>query len=126
MKRLPAALALAALILSPTFFVASCNSGSIYDEMSGAEVYKRLCSLCHGQEGRALTGTGASYLGKRQYWSEQTLLEYIDNPAAYKQKAPHLPGKYMPAISRTVSAEARQKLVAHVLELMDALEPASR
>ena len=126
MKSLPAALVLAALVSSPSFFAAGCSGSSLYDEMTGEQVYARLCAFCHGEDGRALKGTGESYLGKRKYWTEESLLEYIRNPAAYKKKAPHLKGTYMPPINGTISEEARQRLVGHVLELMDALEPAGR
>jgi mono/diheme cytochrome c family protein len=124
MRRLPAALALAALALSPTFFAASCSSGSQYAEMSGAEIYRRLCAQCHGPEGRAMTGLANSYVGKRDLWTEETLLRWLDDPRGYKPNVPHLKSskRYMPPLSRSVPEEARKRLVAHVLGQMEALE----
>lgn len=122
MKRLLALLSTVALLASPTLFT-GCSRGSIYDEMSGAEIYMRLCKQCHGPEGRAPTGVGNTYVNKRDLWTAETLLLYLDNPGGYKRKVPHLKSskKYMPPLSRSVSPEARQRLVEHVLSQMESL-----
>lgn len=104
-----------------------CDNASAYEQLSGAQIYERLCTQCHGPEGRALHGRGGSYLGKRKYWTRATLLEYLEDPQAYKRKAPHLSSaKYMPPLTPYVQGEARARLVDHVLGLMDALEPSKR
>lgn len=105
--------------------LAGCDRSAAYADRSGEEIYARLCTQCHGDEGRALHGRGGTYLGKRKYWTRETLLEYLDDPQAYKRKAPHLTtSRYMPPISGAVPAEARVRLVDHVLGLMDALDGA--
>lgn len=104
-----------------------CDSASAYEQLSGEQIYARLCTQCHGTEGRALHGRGGSYLGKRKYWTRATLLEYLEDPQAYKRKAPHLSAaKYMPPLNRYVPPAARERLVDHVLGLMDALETGRR
>lgn len=106
---------------------AACDGPSTYEELSGEQIYSRLCLQCHGEHGRALHGRGGSYLGKRKYWTRETLLEYLQDPQAYKRKAPHLSAsRYMPPLNRHVPPEARVRLADHVLGLMDALEPDRR
>ena len=97
-----------------------------YQDMDGAAIYNRLCTQCHGPDGRALGKAGASYRGKRQYWTEESLLEYVADPAAFQRRDPRLRGQYMPPIDGTMPAEARLRLVRHVLSLMDELEGSGR
>ena len=59
---------------------AGCDGPSAYQDLSGERIYSRLCTQCHGEQGRALHGRGGSYLGKRKYWTRETLLEYLDDP----------------------------------------------
>ena len=96
-----------------------------YNKLTGQEIYGKLCLQCHGDRGTAPTGLANSYAGKRQHWDEVSLLAYIANPPKVKRTKPHLARTHrvMPAISRSVPAEARQKLVTYVIGLMDALEP---
>ena len=106
---------------------AACDRPSTYEALPGEQIYSRLCLHCHGEQGRALHGRGGSYLGKRRYWTRETLLEYLDDPQAYKRKAPHLSAsRYMPPLNRHVGPDARVRLADHVLGLMDALEPDRR
>ena len=95
-------------------------STDAYKKMDGAQLYARLCVQCHGPDGGGRTG--ASYRGKRQHWDETKLLEYLRNPAAYQRKVTHLQGKYMPPLAGNMPMEARKRLVAHVLGIMDGLE----
>ena len=106
-------------------FIALGGAGfADYSTMTGAEVYQRLCASCHGSRGTAPTGAGNSYVRKRDYWTEESLLAYIANPRAVKAKMPHLRAskRVMNPIPRTVPTAARERLVAHVLQLMDALK----
>lgn len=122
-RRWTSAPCLAALSLVACLAASSCDGASAYADRSGEEIYTRLCSHCHGDEGRALHGRGGTYLGKRKHWTRETLLEYLDDPQAYKRKAPHLTAsKYMPPISRHVPEDARLRVADHVLALMDALD----
>lgn len=100
----------------------SGGTGLRYDEMDGAAIYDRLCSQCHGPDGRAVGRAGASYRGKREFWDEATLLEYLRNPAAYQRTNSRLKGRYMPPIDGTMPQDARLRLVRHVLGVMDGLE----
>ena len=93
-----------------------------YQDMDGAAIYDRLCSQCHGPDGRAVGGAGASYRGKRRFWTEESLLEYVADPAAFQRKDSRLKGQYMPPIDATMPAEARLRLVRYVLSVMDELE----
>ena len=125
MKRLSATLVLLALIVSPTL-LPGCNGKSVYESMSGEDIYRRLCETCHGPEGRAMTGVANSYAGKRKLWTEEKLLAFVDNPQGYRSKMPHLVTSsklVMPPLSRSVPPEARKRLVEHVLQMMEALEP---
>lgn len=124
MKRVAMMLALLLLIASPTVLPA-CAGTSKFDEMSGAEIFENLCATCHGPEGRAMTGVANSYVGKREFWTEEKLLQFVDNPQAYRRNMPHLMAgqkRRMPPLSRSVSPEARRRLVAHVLGQMEVLE----
>jgi mono/diheme cytochrome c family protein len=115
-----------AVIVGGVVMMLSQGGGSAaYATMTGKELYGKLCMQCHGDRGTAIKGAGNSYRGKRQLWTETTLLAYIAQPAQVKAKTPHLRGsnKYMPGISPAVPFGARKKLVAHVISLMDALEP---
>lgn len=115
--------ALLPLALGALLALAGCDRSAAYADRSGEEIYARLCTQCHGDEGRALHGRGGTYLGKRKYWTRETLLEYLEDPQAYKRKAPHLTtSRYMPPISGAVPADARVRLADHVLGLMDALD----
>ncbi len=93
-----------------------------YQEMDGAAIYGRLCSQCHGPDGRAVARPGASYRDKRKHWDEETLLEYLEDPAAFQKKSSRLRGQYMPPIDGTMPQDARLRLVRHVLCLMDGLD----
>ncbi|MDG1491225.1 MAG: c-type cytochrome [Planctomycetota bacterium] len=118
---------IAALSLWVGLSAAGCDGASAYADRSGEEIYTRLCAHCHGDSGRALQGRGGTYLGKRKYWTRESLLEYLDDPQAYKRKAPHLSkSKYMPPINRNVPEAARLRVADHVLGLMDTLEAARR
>jgi len=115
------------LVLALALLLGSCDGPSTYQDLSGERIYHRLCTQCHGEQGRALHGRGGTYLGKRKYWTQETLLEYLEDPQAYKRKAPHLSAsRYMPPLNPHVPAEARVRLVDHVLGLMDALEAGRR
>lgn len=102
------------------------GGGLRYEEMDGAAIYARLCSQCHGPDGRAVGRAGASYRDKRQYWTEASLLEYLADPAAFQRKDARLRGRYMPPIDGTMPADARSRLVRHVLGVMDGLEGTAR
>lgn len=102
------------------------GGGLRYEEMDGAAIYRRLCSQCHGPDGRAVGRAGASYRDKRQYWDEASLLEYLADPAAFQRKDSRLRGRYMPPIDGTMPADARLRLVRHVLGIMDGLDGSSR
>lgn len=93
-----------------------------YQEMDGAAIYDRLCSQCHGSDGRAVGRAGASYRGKRRYWNEKSLLEYLADPAAFQRKDSRLKGQYMPPIDGTMPVAARLRLARYVLGVMDGLE----
>ena len=124
MNRLSATLVLLALIVSPTL-LPGCNGKSVYESMSGEDIYRRLCATCHGPEGRAMTGVANSYAGKRKLWTKEKLLAFVDDPKGYRSKMPHLMTSsklVMPALSRSVPPEARKRLVEHVLLMMEALE----
>ncbi|QDV07445.1 hypothetical protein Poly30_29700 [Planctomycetes bacterium Poly30] len=101
------------------------GGAAAYDSMSGQEIYAKLCQQCHGERGTAPRGLANSYARKREFWNEENLLAYIASPISVKKKMPHLRDskRVMPAISKSISVAARRKLVAHVLGLMDALEP---
>lgn len=101
------------------------GGAAAYDTMSGPQIYAKLCQQCHGERGTAPRGLANSYARKRQYWDEDSLLAYIESPPRVKAKMPHLAGsnRVMPAISKSIPIEARKRLVAHVIGLMDALEP---
>jgi mono/diheme cytochrome c family protein len=106
-------------------FMAMGAGGAVdYSSMTGAEVYGKLCSSCHGSRGTAPNGSGNSYVGKRGYWDEESLLAYIANPPAVKKKMPHLARskRAMNPIPRSVPTAARERLVAHVIQLMDTLQ----
>ena len=111
------------------FFVAAgafkvmLGGGAVdYGTLTGPELYGKLCQQCHHKRG--IGGAGNSYAGKRDYWDKESLLEYIANPAKVKAKTPHLQKsrKSMPAIPRSVPTEARERLVLHVIQLMDSLK----
>ncbi len=73
-----------------------------------------------------MTGVANSYAGKRDFWTEEKLLAFVDNPQGYRSKMPHLMTSsklVMPPLSRTVPPEARMRLVEHVLLKMEALDP---
>ncbi|MEC8494234.1 MAG: cytochrome c [Planctomycetota bacterium] len=97
-----------------------------YEEMDGAAIYDRLCSQCHGPDGRAVGRAGASYRDKRQYWTEESLLDYLADPAAFQRNDSRLRGRYMPPIDGTMPRDARLRLARHVLGVMDGLEGSSR
>lgn len=103
---------------------AGCNRASAYDGKTGEEIYSRVCETCHGRDGKAVGRDGGSYRAKRKHWSEETLLEYIDNPEVYKRqgKGSHLQGRYMVPVDKYMPDDARRRVVKHVLKLMDALE----
>ena len=93
-----------------------------YASLTGAELYGKLCQQCHGRRG--LGGAGNSYAGKRDYWDKESLLAYIANPPKVKRTMPHLRNskKAMPAIPLRVPQEARERLVIHIIEMMENLE----
>ena len=91
-----------------------------YNSMTGEEMYARLCAHCHGPDGGGKTG--ATYRGKREFWNEAELLEYLKHPAAYQRKNPRLQGRFMPPLDSSMPLEARKRLVAHVLGMMDNLK----
>lgn len=103
------------------------TSAATYAALDGPEIYKRLCQQCHGERGTAPNGAGDTYARKREFWDEESLLRYIANPSAVKKTMPHMTGRRsMQPISRNVPIEARKRLVAHVLELMDDLKDGPR
>lgn len=112
----------ALLALAVVSLAGGCG-GSVYDTMSGEEVYRRLCAQCHGPRGRAMGGVGNSFVEKRQYWTEETLAAYLADPKAYRKQVPHLAGstKIMPALNPNIPTATRDRLVEHVLGLMDDL-----
>ncbi len=98
-------------------------SSADYKAMSGAQLYSRLCAHCHGSSGMASNGTGATYRGKREFWDEASMLAYLRDPKGFKKNNPRLnQNKHMPPISSQVPMEARKRLVAHVLGMMDNLK----
>ncbi|MEL6428451.1 MAG: c-type cytochrome [Planctomycetota bacterium] len=105
-------------------FLASCNQRGNYEGVDGETLYKRACLSCHGKDGRAMAGGAPSYRGIRKDWDEEKLLGYIDNPQRYKRanRPPRLGKRYMPPVDRRMPEDARRRLIAHVLGLMDALE----
>ena len=106
-------------------FMAMGGGGAVdYGSLTGAEVYGKLCSTCHGKRGTAPSGAANSYVRKRAFWDTESLLAYIANPPAVQKKMPHLARskRAMTPIPRSVPQEARERLVAHVLQLMDDLK----
>lgn len=98
------------------------GTGLRYDELDGEAIFRRLCTQCHGPDGRAVGRPGETFAGKRAHWDESKLLEYLRNPAAYQRKDGRLTGRYMPPIDGTMPDDARGRLVKHVLSLMEGLE----
>lgn len=98
--------------------------GARYAAMDGAAIYERLCSRCHGDDGRGRGGLGASYAGKRGFWDEASLLRYLRDPAAFQRKDARLGARYMPPVDGTMPQDARKRLVEHVFGLMEALDSA--
>lgn len=123
------ALALAALAASVATGLGATgcgDPGAMYADMDGEALYRLRCLQCHGPEGKGLAAN-PSYRGVRDDWTARTLLEYIDDPGAFKRTdaAPRrLRGsaKYMPPVDRHMPQEARERLVEHVLGLMDELK----
>ncbi len=113
------------LAITAGAFMAMGGGGAVdYSTMTGAEVYGKLCSQCHGGRGTAPNGSGNSYVGKRDYWDKESLLTYIADPRSVKKKMPHLARskRAMNPIPRSVPTAARERLVDHVIQLMDALK----
>ena len=113
-----------AVVAGGVFMSMGLGSPTDYSALTGAEVYEKLCYQCHGTRGTSPHGVGNSYVGKRDYWDRESLLAYINNPRKVKAKMPHLrkSRKAMNPIPRSVPADARERLVDHVLQLMDALK----
>jgi len=121
-----AAVSIAAVSIAAMLAPGCGDPGAMYAEMDGEALYRLRCMQCHGPEGKGLAAN-PSYRGVRDDWSAETLLEYIDDPAAFKRTdaAPRrLRGsaKYMPPVDRHMPADARERLVEHALGLMDALK----
>lgn len=123
------ALAVAALAISVAAGIGATgcgDPGAMYADMDGAALYRLRCLQCHGPEGEGLAAN-PSYRGVRDDWSAETLLAYIDDPGAFKrtEDAParlRSSAKYMPPVDPHMPEDARQRLVEHVLGLMDALK----
>lgn len=114
----------AALVaLGATLGTLGCSDGpeeGEYASQSGAQLYESTgCSACHGKDGRGFMGLAPSYAGLARYWTEELLLEYIADPAAFAAGDPRLGQRPMTAIAADVPQAARERLVEHVLTLMN-------
>ena len=81
---------------------------------------KTACSACHGADGKGFAGLGPSIAGKQEHWSRESLVEYLDDPAAYAKRTERLGyfGKEMPAIASSVTPEERASIADYALWLM--------
>jgi len=100
-----------------------CSSGpeqGDYSSQSGAQLFQSTgCATCHGKDGRGFMGLAPSYAGLARYWTKDRLLQYIADPAAFAKADPRLGQRPMPAIAADVPTAARERLVEHVLTLMN-------
>jgi len=93
-----------------------------WSALPAEEVYRQVCSVCHGLDGMAKSGAANTYKGKRRYWDVPRLVEYMANPSGYAKtkSADRLGRMYMPPIPAHVPIAARERLAQYVLaELMD-------
>ena len=114
-----------ALLATTAFMALKAMGGNVdYKSLDGEQLFGRLCAQCHGPRGTDPRGVASSYVGKRDYWTKESLLTYIANPRRAKAKIPHMKGskKYMQPIAKSVPMEARERLVDHVLKLMNDLK----
>lgn len=103
--------------------LACADPAEKFAAMDGEALFKHSCASCHGSDGRAPGGAAPNFRGKRDDWSVDKIVEYIDDPQAYKKKAgiARLGRKVMPPVNRRMPEDARRRLAEHVIELMDAL-----
>jgi cytochrome c553 len=77
------------------------------------------CARCHGQE---LAGTrlGPPLMGLDSVWSEESLIEYLINPADFRAREPRLQElgtRFSVHMPRTpMSDEARRELARYILD----------
>lgn len=93
-----------------------------WTQVPAAEAYARLCLACHGPDGTAPTGVANTLKGKRRYWDEAKLVEYVANPIGYARakSGGRLGQRFMQPIPAHIPMETRARLARFVLEnLMD-------
>jgi cytochrome c2 len=88
--------------------------------MSPEDSYVRLCATCHNVDGTATNSTANTLKGKRRYWDEEKLVEYMENPIRYalSKSGGRLGRQTMTPIPSHVPLETRQKIAQYVLNVL--------
>jgi mono/diheme cytochrome c family protein len=68
--------------------LAACGDSD--SPLTGTQLYRVQCSMCHGTNGEGMKGFAPTLHGKKANWTREKLIAYLQDPAAFREKDPRL------------------------------------